>query len=344
MPLECARCSVTIPVIQKRLKCTKCTKLYHNDCVGYSGENKPRTQWVANPLRSRFSSCTPISKTATTSLEATYSTKDIPLDLLNKIEDKVISSIRNELPAIIRDIYASELNEQLQALNESTVLLNNKYEELLKVVNTKSKEIAFLHTENNELKDTVLDLQNRLSKVEQFARQSNVEIVGVPQHRIENTNKIIEKICSVTGFNLSNRDSKKPRNLVCQFPNKFVRDNFLAAVINYNKTHKEKKLSSSLLGISGPVTPVYVNEHLTRTNKILHAETRKRAKSNGTKFQEVHKNVLTNNFMIIILTETWLNNNIFDSEIFDTRYEIYRRDRQSNSFYSNKDGGGALIA
>ncbi|VVC91370.1 unnamed protein product [Leptidea sinapis] len=84
MPLECARCSETIPVTHKRLKCTKCTKVYHNDCVGYSGENKPRTQWVCP-------SCTPISKTATTSLEATYSTKDIPLDLLNKIEDKMNS-------------------------------------------------------------------------------------------------------------------------------------------------------------------------------------------------------------------------------------------------------------
>ncbi|VVC99658.1 unnamed protein product [Leptidea sinapis] len=109
------------------------------------------------------------------------------------------------------------------------------------------------------------ELQERLSSMEQFARLSNVDIVGIPEHRNEDTNKIIKEICNVVGFSLPspqdiifttrvgkiNRESKRPRNLVCQFSNKLV---------------------------------LYVNEHLTPANKSLHAETRKLAKTNGYKF------------------------------------------------------------
>ncbi|VVC99661.1 unnamed protein product [Leptidea sinapis] len=35
---------------------------------------------------------------------------------------------------------------------------------------------------------------------------------------------------------------------------------------------------------------------------------------------------------------------ILDEEIFDNRYEVYRRDRQSNPLLSHNEGGGVLIA
>lgn len=50
------------------------------------------------------------------------------------------------------------------------------------------------------------------------------------------------------------------------------------------------------------------------------------------------------NFHVIVLTETWLNENVLDSEIFDCRYQIFRRDRQSGTFSGGKEGGGVLIA
>lgn len=50
------------------------------------------------------------------------------------------------------------------------------------------------------------------------------------------------------------------------------------------------------------------------------------------------------NYDVIILTETWLNSNVLSSELFDDRYEVYRRDRETTGFQHNKDGGGVLIA
>lgn len=63
------------------------------------------------------------------------------------------------------------------------------------------------------------------------------------------------------------------------------RDELLAAVVKYNK-NKEKvnKLNSNDLGIAGPRSSVFVSEHLTPTNKYLHAAVRKRAKEANYRF------------------------------------------------------------
>lgn len=63
-----------------------------------------------------------------------------------------------------------------------------------------------------------------------------------------------------------------------------------------------------------------------------------------TKTHDFYCNLSCCNYDVIILTETWLNNKIFNNEIFDDRYVIYRRDRESLVNNKKKDGGGVLIA
>lgn len=48
------------------------------------------------------------------------------------------------------------------------------------------------------------------------------------------------------------------------------------------------------------------------------------------------------NFDVICLTETNLNSGVFDNEILDSRYNVFRRDRDSTSVLK-KDGGGILV-
>lgn len=63
-----------------------------------------------------------------------------------------------------------------------------------------------------------------------------------------------------------------------------------------------------------------------------------------SKTQEVKLNILSNNFDIIILTETWLNDGVYDGEFMDSRYSIYRRDREQRDPNKTKNGGGVMIA
>ena len=51
-----------------------------------------------------------------------------------------------------------------------------------------------------------------------------------------------------------------------------------------------------------------------------------------------------NDFDVISVTETWLNESVYDQEIlFNSDYNIFRRDRNSSTS-TKKDGGGVLLA
>lgn len=63
-----------------------------------------------------------------------------------------------------------------------------------------------------------------------------------------------------------------------------------------------------------------------------------------TKTLDIYINSSLSEFDIIVLSETWLRNDILDSELFNNDYFVYRRDRESSGFHSKKTGGGVLIA
>lgn len=62
-----------------------------------------------------------------------------------------------------------------------------------------------------------------------------------------------------------------------------------------------------------------------------------------SKTNDIYLNVLGCNYDIICLTETNLNLSVYDSEVFDSRYNVFRRDRHSTSS-KKKDGGGIVVA
>jgi hypothetical protein len=63
-----------------------------------------------------------------------------------------------------------------------------------------------------------------------------------------------------------------------------------------------------------------------------------------TKTSDFLSNIVISDYDVIVLCETWLTCSINDSELFDNRYFVYRRDRESSTFHSGKSGGGVLIA
>lgn len=63
-----------------------------------------------------------------------------------------------------------------------------------------------------------------------------------------------------------------------------------------------------------------------------------------TKTHSFYRNVCCSDFDVLVITETWLNTNILNSELFNKNYNVYRRDRESTVHREKKDGGGVLIA
>lgn len=63
-----------------------------------------------------------------------------------------------------------------------------------------------------------------------------------------------------------------------------------------------------------------------------------------TKTHVFYRNISCSSYDVIILTETNLNSSVNSSELFDSRYQVYRRDREMTGFRGFNDGGGVLIA
>mgnify|MGYP005982092317 CR=1 FL=1 len=62
-----------------------------------------------------------------------------------------------------------------------------------------------------------------------------------------------------------------------------------------------------------------------------------------TKLNDFYCAVLSEEYPIIVLTETWLSDDIISTSVFDDRYIVFRTDRNAiNSVKSH--GGGVLIA
>lgn len=62
-----------------------------------------------------------------------------------------------------------------------------------------------------------------------------------------------------------------------------------------------------------------------------------------TKTTDIRHSILTRDIDVIVLSETWLNGNIFNEEIFSGKYVVYRRDRDFD-LTDKKDGGGCCVA
>ncbi|KAL4713367.1 hypothetical protein ACJJTC_016835 [Scirpophaga incertulas] len=62
-----------------------------------------------------------------------------------------------------------------------------------------------------------------------------------------------------------------------------------------------------------------------------------------TKVTDFYRSVCLHNYEIVCLTETWLLDTIKNSELFDDRYVVFRRDRDYKKTGESK-GGGVLIA
>ena len=60
-----------------------------------------------------------------------------------------------------------------------------------------------------------------------------------------------------------------------------------------------------------------------------------------TKFNDIFETTIAANYDLICLTETWLNDEFINSDLFDDRYEVFRKDRdyqQSGLTHSRRQG------
>ncbi|XP_026328017.1 uncharacterized protein LOC113236226 [Hyposmocoma kahamanoa] len=182
-------------------------------------------------------------------------------------------------------------------LRKSVEFISEAHDDFKLTIDTLDKDNTQLKGANQLLQSTVHGLEDRLNNLEQYLRENNLELHGVPEFLSENLTNVLQQCSKFIGHQLNdgdivgcvrvaklNKDSKFPKTIVAKFRSVRCRDEFYSAVYRYNKAHPNDKLNTNHLGIAGEKKPVYVSEHLSLFFKSIHAASRKKAKEAGYKF------------------------------------------------------------
>ena len=163
-------------------------------------------------------------------------------------------------------------------------------EDRLRKLEDQDQEIAALRSQTQELRD-------QLNFQAQLALRNEVEIAGLPESNNENLPHLVSLIASKVGVSLQDVDvdyinragpktSKRPDNIarpvVVKFIRRAKRDEFLKA------SKVRRNLSAKDLEFRGSDAKMYVNERLTKENRLLFRDARKRAPAAGFKYCWTH--------------------------------------------------------
>lgn len=237
--------------------------------------------------------------------------QEIVGDILRNEFENMLARLKKELTDIIHEqmqIIKAELEnnmdktlqvveQRLIEISESANFVNNRLDDVDKEQKSADRTMKDIKNENMILKSNIISLTNKINYMEQKTRASNIEIQCLPEKRNENLYNVIKQIGRVISCDIEdnhilhctrtaklNSNNTRPRAVVVQFISARIRDTYLAACIKFNKSHPDNKLNVSHLGYSENRSPIYICEHLSPTNKSLHAATRLKAKEKGFKY------------------------------------------------------------
>lgn len=189
----------------------------------------------------------------------------------------------------------SRLTLEIRSLRESVNFCSDKisdFETKIAKFGEVMARVPRLEKENESLRKEVSVLSSKIDNIEQHNRSNNIEIQNVPENTGENLLQLISKIGSHVGCPVESSSldyitrvpthvSDKPKNIVARFVSKIKRDNFLAAYKAKRLSNREKRAGLSIADVS---ERLYVGEHLTMNNKLLHKEARKVAREKDYKY------------------------------------------------------------
>lgn len=190
---------------------------------------------------------------------------------------KALKGFRQEM----RDMKVSivkELREECNELKKSVEFMSKQFDamsERCKNIDKENAELkkanAALSAECDVLKQQARHFENRVTDLEQYSRNKNIEIKGLTETEHEKLPEMIKKLGDVVNVPIAEEDMevchRVPRkvgecpNVVVQFTTRTKRDAVLEAA-------RKRRVNTADFGLNGR-SPVYINEHLCLSVKRL---------------------------------------------------------------------------
>lgn len=193
-------------------------------------------------------------------------------DFKQEIRDMKVA-IERELKKEYKDLKSSIdfVSQQFDDLSQRCSKIEKENAALKKANAALSVENSKLSDECKLLREQLDSSERRLTDLEQYSRNRNIEIKGLPPAEKEDLPAVLKTLGDVIGEQIAESDidvyHRVPRkdggcpNIVVQFHSRAKRD----AVI---EGARKKRVCTSDLGLSGR-SPVYVNDHLCPVLKKL---------------------------------------------------------------------------
>lgn len=218
--------------------------------------------------------------------------KDIIKTELNEMLIEMKLSMKNLLSEELKDI-----KQEMIEMKSSISFISKQYDDIIVEHRTNTKCLSELRENNTKMENDIHSLNIRINELEQRSRACNLELQCVPENTNENLITVIKQLGRVVGLEMpqekilnctrvakANRSSPRPRSIVVQFNSPLTKDTLLASVIKFNKNNQTDKLNTAHLGLGGEKKPIFVMEHLSPSNKALHAAARLKAKEKKYKY------------------------------------------------------------
>lgn len=301
---------------EKYLKCSSCGKSYHYACISITEPASNINTWKCPTC---VSSAPKVSRNDSTPIRNVSTNRGNKRQAIGSPSPASKSKDKDDIRSAIKEIIKEEFSEMLERINETIIctinqeleplkkemqgildsisFMNKKFEDIKVEQESTKRSVKKLELENIELRTTVDDMNERLVNLEQQSRSNNLDVQCVPENKNENVYNIIIQLARTVKCEINEKDilhctriaktnssSARPRSIIVQMASPRLRDQLLAATIKYNQSNPQEKLNCTHLGITGPKSPVYVTEHLSPTNRALHAATRIKAKEMSYKY------------------------------------------------------------
>ncbi|XP_028167257.1 uncharacterized protein LOC114357709 [Ostrinia furnacalis] len=221
--------------------------------------------------------------------------------------------IRQELASTLKASISEHLADEISGVKlqliefqNSLTFFNKTFEDLRKENSDLRKaqsniltELKVVKSENSSLKKDLASCTSRIkhleeecSRQQQWTRLQNIELVGIPENKLENTTDVATKIFKHIGVNITPDDMEfahrvqprrpasagRGRAIIVRLKQRAIKDQIIAAA------RKRRTIVAKDVELGKDTDLIYVNEHLTRENKGLLAACKLKAKESGFKY------------------------------------------------------------
>ena len=278
----CTKCSLSITKKQSSILCFQCNNTFHSKCVKL--EQADITLLQKNP--NLFWKCLKCSTT-----NVTKSTENIhpmtPVHSSTQV-DKKIQEMSHDISVLKMEMLKiNDLRKENSDLKISYNFMSSKFDDFIKKIESLEKTNEIILQDNKLLKLNLSKNESCLNLIEQNLLNNNFEIHGIPEKKDEVLTNIIQKTkeslkikCDVHIENVYRSGIKKDgktRPIIVKARDPELKYKLLQAI------KLAKGLSLSKLNFSEP-GPIFINDHLTESNKKLLAQARQLRKEKTVKY------------------------------------------------------------